>query len=217
MDKTLSPAALKAGWLWLALQFTLLPRLVGLLGLDDGASNLLFHTISTLAVVVIFWQTLEENLRRETGRRFWMVCIQALTGYYAAGQLISLLIWQLAPEFLNRNDQVLLSMKEQWPILILTTVVLAPVNEECLFRGLIFSRLRQRSRFWGYCLSSLLFGLIHVLGYLGQYTPVEFALALLQYLPAGLILAWAQERTQTLTAPILIHATINAVSLTQIR
>ena len=204
MDKTLSPAALKAGWLWLALQFTLLPRLVGLLGLDDGASNLLFHTISTLAVAVIFRQTLGENLRRETGRRFWLVCIQALTGYYAAGQLISLLIWQLAPEFLNRNDQVLLGMKGHW--LLLTTVVLAPVNEECLFRGLIF-----------YCLSSLLFGLIHVLGYLGQYTPVEFALSLLQYLPAGLILAWSQEQTQTLTAPILIHAVINAVSLTQIR
>lgn len=215
MDKTLSPAALKAGWLWLALQFTVLPRLVGLLGLDGGTSNLLFHAISTLAVAVIFRRTLEENLRRETGRRFWLVCVQALTGYYAAGQLLSLLIWQLAPEFLNRNDQVLLGMKGHW--LLLTTVVLAPVNEECLFRGLIFSRLRQRSRFWGYCLSSLLFGLIHVLGYLGQYTPVEFALALLQYLPAGLILAWSQERTQTLTTPILIHATINAISLIQIR
>lgn len=204
-----------AGWVWLALQFTVLPRLVGLLGLDGGASNLLFHAISTLAVAVIFRRTLEENLRRETGRRFWLVCVQALTGYYAAGQLLSLLIWQLAPEFLNRNDQVLLGMKGHW--LLLTTVVLAPVNEECLFRGLIFSRLRQRSRFWGYCLSSLLFGLIHVLGYLGQYTPVEFALALLQYLPAGLILAWSQERTQTLTTPILIHATINAISLIQIR
>ena len=207
-----SPAA---GWVWLALQFTLLPRLVGLLGLDGGASNLLFHAISTLAVAVIFRQTLEENLRRETGRRFWLVCGQALVGYYAASQLIALLIGQLAPEFLNRNDQVLLGMKEQWPILILTTVVLAPVNEECLFRGLIFSRLRQRSRFWAYCLSSLLFGLIHVLSY--QYTPVEFALALLQYLPAGLILAWSQERTRTLTTPILIHATINAISLIQIR
>lgn len=203
-----------AGWVWLALQFTVLPQLVGLLGLDGGTSNLLFHAISTLAVAVIFRRTLEENLRRETGRRFWLVCVQALTGYYAAGQLLSLLIWQLAPEFLNRNDQVLLGMKGHW--LLLTTVVLAPVNEECLFRGLIFSRLRQRSRFWGYCLSSLLFGLIHVLGYLGQYTPVEFALALLQYLPAGLILAWSQERTQTLTTPILIHATINAISLIQI-
>ena len=38
-------------------------------------------------------------------------------------------------------------------------------------------------------------------------------MAFLQYLPAGLCLAWAYTKADTIFAPILIHAIINAVSI----
>ena len=41
-------------------------------------------------------------------------------------------------------------------------------------------------------------------------------LSLVQYLPAGLILAWSYEKSQTLAAPIAIHTIINAISMVQI-
>ena len=213
----LSPAAVKAGWIWMAVQFTLLPQLVGLLGLSSALSNLLLHAVSALAAGVIFREALIDGLRLGIGhwKRFLGVCALALAGYYAAGGAVSWLIEGLDPTFLNRNDQVFFDMKEQWILLLLTTVVLAPVSEECLFRGLLFSRLAERNRVFAYLLSCLCFALIHVLGFLGKYTPLQFALAMLQYIPAGLMLAWAQERSG-LIAPIFIHAAINAVSVAQV-
>ena len=213
----LSPTAVKAGWVWMAVQFALLPQLVGLLGVDAARSNFLLHAVSALAAGVIFREALIDGLRRGIGhwKRFLGVCALALAGYYAAGGAVSWLIEGLDPTFLNRNDQVFFDMKEQWILLLLTTVVLAPVSEECLFRGLLFSRLAERNRVFAYLLSCLCFALIHVLGFLGKYTPLQFALAMLQYIPAGLMLAWAQERSG-LIAPIFIHAAINAVSVAQV-
>ena len=216
-DFPLSPAAIKAGWVWMALQFTLLPQLVGLLRLDNARSNLLFHALCALATVAIFRRALLEGLRRGMAhwQRFVFVCTLALAGYYAAGGGVNRLIGWLDPSFLNRNDQSLLEMQVGWPLL-LTTVVLAPVSEECLFRGLLFTQAGKRSRAAGYSLSCLCFALVHVLGYLGTYTPRQFALALLQYIPAGLMLAWSCEKSQTLTAPIALHAIINAISIAQL-
>ena len=38
-------------------------------------------------------------------------------------------------------------------------------------------------------------------------------LCLLQYIPAGLFLAWSYARCNTIVAPVLIHMTVNAMGL----
>ena len=40
---------------------------------------------------------------------------------------------------------------------------------------------------------------------------------MLQYLPAGLCLAWSCIRGQTIFAPIVIHALVNAVGIYRLR
>ena len=98
----------------------------------------------------------------------------------------------------------------------LFTVFLAPLSEECLFRGLLFGQVLKKSRMGAYALSAVCFALIHVMGYLGTYTPLQLVLSLAQYLPAGLILARSFEKSGTIAVPILIHMTINAISMVQI-
>jgi hypothetical protein len=52
-----------------------------------------------------------------------------------------------------------------------------------------------------YALSILLFSAIHILGYIGRYSPLELTMAVLQYLPAGLCLAWSYTKAGTIFAP----------------
>ena len=59
--------------------------------------------------------------------------------------------------------------------------------------------------------------MIHILGYIGQYAPLELFMAFLQYLPAGMCLAWSYIRGDTLFAPILIHAAVNYIAITGMR
>jgi len=84
----------------------------------------------------------------------------------------------------------------------LTTVLLAPLFEELLFRGILYPALKQagypRFALWG---TAVLFGLSHV-------NLLTFA----SLTCFGLLLTVLYERTDNLLAPITAHACFNAVN-----
>jgi membrane protease YdiL (CAAX protease family) len=90
----------------------------------------------------------------------------------------------------------------QLGIMAFTAIVLAPIAEEALFRGILYTTLKQRGfrrlAWWG---NAVMFGIIHA-----NLT------ALLPMIFLGLIWTWLYERTQNLLAPIAGHMTFNAIS-----
>jgi membrane protease YdiL (CAAX protease family) len=91
-----------------------------------------------------------------------------------------------------------------WQTLLLgfAAVVLAPVVEELLFRGVFYTFLKQRGfprlALWG---TAVLFGIIHLnLG------------ALIPLIGLALVWTWLYERTNNLLAPITAHVMFNAVN-----
>lgn len=222
---TLPPKKIHAGWCWMAFQFLLLPSLLtgaaGLLPMEisDAVLNFGYYLVSVAAICLIFSDFLRDSFRivLQKRKRCAMVCALALVVYYAATWAVTRFIGFCDPTLYNRNDANITAMRRQGLVLTaMTTVLLAPVTEECLFRGLIFGQLLKKSRPGAYVLSALCFGLLHVMGHLGTYTPMQLALSLLQYAPAGLILAWSYEKSGTIATPILVHGIINAVSMVQI-
>jgi membrane protease YdiL (CAAX protease family) len=94
-----------------------------------------------------------------------------------------------------------------WRILaVFEAVVLAPLDEEVFFRGLVQSFFRRalRSPRLAILLASAIFAAVHYKDE-PQAIPSLFALAL--------ALGYNYERTGRLTGPILIHAIFNAVNL----
>lgn len=84
-------------------------------------------------------------------------------------------------------------------------VVMAPVAEELLFRGLLFGSLRGRFGHWPAALvSGAVFGAIHLGAGQDPFIPVLTAL--------GVVLALAYHYSGALYAAIAIHAINNAVS-----
>jgi membrane protease YdiL (CAAX protease family) len=87
-------------------------------------------------------------------------------------------------------------------------VVVAPIAEELLFRGLLHRSLRTRMRIVpATVLSSVLFAVVHVDIALSQ------PLGLVGLALVGAVHAVAYERTGGLVVPILIHAVHNAVGI----
>ena len=120
----------------------------------------------------------------------------------------------LVPSFSNYNDAAIAEMARGNSFLMFVgTVILVPPVEECLFRGVIFRNLYKKSHAAGYLISMLAFACIHILGYIGQYSPLELVLAVLQYLPAGLCLGWSYIRGDSIFAPIFIHAAANYITI----
>ncbi len=88
-------------------------------------------------------------------------------------------------------------------VILLSVVVIAPVSEELLFRGLFLRGLRARyGPIVALGLSSLLFGLSH-----GEPHAVVYALC------AGLVLGGVALRTGSTLPSMAMHAAVNAVPI----
>ncbi len=97
-------------------------------------------------------------------------------------------------------------------VLTLAAVVLAPVTEELMFRGLLLRSFMRRMRFWpAALLSSLLFALFHV----HQVDTLLGAVTLALSVGAlGLGNCFVVRITGRLAPAIMVHATFNALALT---
>ena len=219
MPITLTPAEKRNGLLCLAAHLFFLPGLISvagdLLSWTDLQRNLSFYFINFTLVLWVFRRFLFGNLLVALDRLFPVVWYSILgyLGYQALGELLSILIYAVSPEFYNYNDLTVAAMVRQSPLLAVSIVALVPVAEETLYRGLLFRGLYEKKPLLAYFVSVTVFAAIHVAGYLGTLPPLHLLLSFLQYLPAGYCLCFAYRRSGTILSPILIHMAVNAMAV----
>jgi membrane protease YdiL (CAAX protease family) len=116
-----------------------------------------------------------------------------------------------APFFLSRFDQhahLAFKIPADTPaslIFVALAVFVAPVTEELMFRGWIYTGLRHRLGVWpALILSAVFFAFAHY-----EDTHI-YALAIL---PVGLALGGMRERAGSIKAPILFHAFYNLAAV----
>ncbi|MBE6926366.1 MAG: CPBP family intramembrane metalloprotease [Ruminococcaceae bacterium] len=183
---------------------------------SEAEINALYFFINFLAAIVIFrnflWAELDVALRNPS-----RVISSAAIGYgiyYVLSFALSYLIQWLDPEFYNLNDAHIGAMSEsQFALMAVGTVLFVPLAEELLFRGVLFNKIYEKRPVLGWITSITLFSLVHVVGYIGQYSPLGLLLAFLQYLPAGIALCFAYVNSGTIFAPILFHTAINTLAI----
>ena len=214
------------GWVYLAVEFLLLPTALYWLtarlfpGISDAEVNFLYYFLNFLATLLIFHRFLSRNLAmaRSNLLRVVLYALLGLFIYWASGLVMGELTYRLMPDFVNVNDLGIAAMsRDGYLLMAIGTVVLVPAAEECLFRGLLFRGMYGKSRWAAYVVSALCFCLPHVSAYIGSYEWTVLALCFVQYLPAGLMLAWSYEKSNTIFTPILIHTIINAFGIYAMR
>ena len=214
------------GWCYLVFQTLILPLVLTIGNLylptpfTEGELNILLFAVNFLAVWGIFhkflWRSLKVALRNPLG------CLKAAAWgfavYYLGNLIVSYLIYFLSPGFFNVNDQTIAGMAQSnYTLVALGVVVLVPVTEEIFYRGLIFGKLYNRSKWAAYVVSTLVFSLLHVTGYIGMYDPKTLILCFLQYLPPSIGLAFAYAKSDTIWTSVLIHTTVNVLGILSMR
>lgn len=184
--------------------------------IPDAYLDFSYFLINFAAVFLIFrtflWQNLQHTLKN-IGAALTCAGI-GYVAYWVANFVISFAITRLFPDFFNVNDEsIAITSQNHFWLMAIGTVLLVPMAEEVLFRGLIFGSLHRRNRLLAYAISTVFFAFIHVMGYIGSYNIWMLLLCFVQYLPAGIALAWAYERSGSIYAPILIHTAVNAIGM----
>ena len=92
------------------------------------------------------------------------------------------------------------------------SVILAPIVEELLFRGLVFRSLTDKSKWLAIFASSFLFGFLHIYSALfaGDLSQLIY---LFSYGGMGFAFSYAYEKRKTICVPILMHMINNLVAI----
>lgn len=216
----MSNAEAIAGFLYLPFYAVILSVIISYvtplmgLSLTQFEHNLVWFCINILFVVIVFRRFLLRSFR---AIRFWPFVQTVILGavLFHAGNLLLGLLWDVLDLTVARfNDATILSFAatDFWLTAVMT-VLIAPVVEEVLARGVLFGVIRRKSRIAAYCVSILFFCAMHVWSYIPQYGWQPVLLTAAAYLPAGIALGWCYEKSNTIWAPILLHMLINAVSM----
>ena len=162
-----------AGWIYLPFYLILISLMVAFvflfLGRDLTAPknllyvNLIYGVINIVVLTICFRKYLGKSFRqaRHFPGRFFAAVGIGFAIYWIGNYVVTFLIQIIQPGLENINDNALGEIAGHGMLLmVLYTVLLVPTVEELMFRGLIFSSIRPRSRFWAYAVSMLVFAVM---------------------------------------------------------
>lgn len=138
---------------------------------------------------------------RKPKRQDWIFLI----GWFFISILVSAFVLYLTFSFLDIGSSKANNMETAGFLLsILMTTIIAPIEEELGFRGVIYVYLKSRlGTASGIVISALIFGLNHA----PSWEQVPNAIAM------GMIFAFVYERTGSLWMPIILHGLLNALTV----
>ncbi len=188
--------------------------------MDAATRNFLRYLVDFVFVAMIFHSFLGDSLVA-AWRDLWNFVQAVVLGFVAYRVCSWAFDWAMSylfPGFRNINDTAISAMAgSSYVLMVIVVVFLAPVTEEVLYRGLIFRSLWRSSKVAGYLVSMAVFSAVHVLAYIGTESVTTLVLCFLQYLPAGLCLAWTYTKADNIFAPVVVHAIVNAIAIGALR
>ena len=214
------------GTLWLVFEALFFAALLQILNsllptpLPQPEVNFIFFSVNFIAVAWIFRRYLREQLQLvpDVLEKILFVTAPGFLIYRLMNLLLAQVLFVLDPDFFSINDVTIQNLVEaDYFLMFLGSVFLVPITEECLFRGLVFRGMYDRSPLLAWVLSVVLFSAVHVISYIGAYPIETILLCFVQYIPAGVCLAGAYRLSGSLLSPILIHALVNFLGMLALR
>lgn len=144
----------------------------------------------------------ELPFKKITGKNVRFILAAYVVMILAKGILLTLMT-KFYHQTISANDQAINSLVTDKTALLMTilVVVLVPITEELLYRGVFTSFFFKNQPFWQVAMSGVIFGLMH--------SSTNFISALV-YVTMGWILAYVYVHTKNLSNSLTLHILNNA-------
>lgn len=196
----------------------LLELLFGLLKLpyDTAVLNAVYFFLNFGITIIIFRRFLAYSLpvAADHPLRFLKGILLGFCAYWVLSVCLTALVELLRLSAWVPNDDTVTEIAGvSYNVMWVGAVLLAPMTEETLVRGLIFGNIRNKNRTLAYIITALVFALMHVLPYVTWMGVVDFGYNLLVYGLPSVALCICYEYSGCIWAPILLHMLINAMGM----
>ena len=134
--------------------------------------------------------------------------------------LLSLLLSPLADRLIPEGEQAqelaelfaeLQSPSVRWAVFFVA-VLLAPVTEELMFRGVLLKAIKSNKTWVVMTITAVVFAAFHIPDLVGASFTARAAVVLPNLIAVGLVLAWVTLRTKRLGPAIFIHSGYNLLA-----
>lgn len=163
--------------------------------------TLISALITLFVFYIIFKNKLDSKLKIKVTKSYLYIAVLGLAANLGLSRLISLLPIDNIIGNYDEIEQVLFS--GNLGIQVLAIVIVVPVLEEIIFRGIVYNRLKEyTNKILAAVITSIMFGVYHMNLVQGLYA---FFI--------GLLLVFVYEKYNSIQAPILLHMVANGVSV----
>lgn len=175
-------------------------------------ANILYYAVLFILCLLLFWNFLKEDFLKLVD---WVPenTFGVLLGLVGAGVMSALL--RLLP--FPVADPIPAQYVAEFGVAPIPTLVLLllliPVVEETLYRGLLFGQFRGYSRPLAYIITSTFYALAAVWRYALERGDPRYLLLSVVYLPLSIACTWCYDNGGSVWATAFLHAGLNGIIL----
>lgn len=165
-----------------------------------------------------FWKESKINVALTGRQLIWKPLLAVLVCRIICIFIDDILLLYGAPYFVGTDwgpmlwdvrSAMLESSQNGW-LMAVALILVMPIVEEFIFRGVIFGTLYPKSSVLAIIVSVALFAAFHTAPYCFRMDDALYlSIYFFQYVPMGLFLIWLYVSTDSIFAPILMHIIMN--------
>lgn len=178
--------------------------------------NFVIDLTTALVAVIILRKFIRRQWKDFMNNKFSIVVAGCFLGFFlniCANAVGNSIVKIFVDQSQSVNQQQVESLAKSIPALMfIVTGFLAPIGEELIFRGVIFTGLRKYNRVLAYVVSAFLFGFIHVMNSVFAGNIGEM-IQMIPYVCSGIVFAYIYESTDNIWSSILTHMTNNIFAM----
>lgn len=209
------------GWFYVFMHMLVLPLLVGLYtyyspdSVDPIAANAVYYAIGLIFVFTALYTLLRGGFDTllDDFLRCLLTFLMALGIDYLLSMAMGIVLVGLGLTGTAPNNTAVEELSQvNSGATRAMAVFIAPIVEECLFRGVVFGSIREKSRVGAYAASAVLFSVYHVWQYALVYADWGMLVYAIQYIPVSIALCLCYDKSRSIWTPIFFHMMVNAAS-----
>lgn len=186
------------------------------LGYDMVLLNGVYFFLSFGITVILFRRFLAYSLPEVAERplRFFKGLLVGFCAYWVLSFCLTTAVELMGfSPWVPNDDTVAEIAGGNFRLMWVGAVLLAPITEETLVRGLIFGNLRKKNRVVAYIVTAVVFALMHILPYVIQMGYPDLGYNLLVYGLPSVALCLCYEWSGSIWGPIVLHMFINFMGM----
>lgn len=190
------------------------------LQLDYNSANAYLNLMSDFVMLVIVWFVMKDLLKEQfkdffknTKNNLIYGCLIGVGLIYAGSFIGGVITTLFGGAQTSQNQAMIETITLTSPVLmIITTVLLAPVLEEFVFRGILFGWAYEINPKFAHILSAFIFAMLHIILALLSGNVAEW-IQIFAYFLMAIVLSYLYEKTNNIFVPVLTHMINNLITM----